>query len=166
MSDIVVLPERYSKLIEKFPEKVRLEDRSNFKGVISTSDDLIEVMTYINQELHYDFLSSVTAVDDFPEDRMEIIYHLFKSVGGPEIEVKVFTDRETPHVPSLVSIFAGAELQEREVYDLFGIRFDNHPDLRRILMWEGFEGYPLRKDYKVDLGNKDAVTVEEEKSGN
>ncbi len=79
---------------------------------------------------------------------MEVVYHLYKTTGGPALELKVQTGREAPVVPSAVGLFKGAEFQEREVWDLMGIRFEGHPDLRRILMWEGFAGHPLRKDWK------------------
>jgi NADH:ubiquinone oxidoreductase subunit D/NADH:ubiquinone oxidoreductase subunit C len=148
MSEKPSLTGVHSKIIQKFPNGARADDRSGFKGIIVSGDELISILDWVNEELHYDFLSSITAVDDFPEDQMEVIYHIYKSVGGEEIELKVMTDRSTPMVPSAVSVYPGAELQEREVYDLFGVKFSNHPDLRRILMWEGFEGYPLRKDWK------------------
>jgi len=145
MGDNSSIPGVHSKITQQFPNSARVDDRPGFKGIIIIAEDLLNILEWVNQELHYDYLSSITAVDDFPEDQMEVVYHLFKSVGGQEIELKVMTDRESPKVPSAVYIYPGAELQEREVYDLFGVNFLNHPDLRRILMWEGFEGYPLRK---------------------
>jgi len=137
----------YSDILSKFGEIVQLDTRPNYFGIISPADKLIDIVEFIKNLLFYDYLSSVTAVDDFPEDKLEIIYHFFKSVGGTGIEVKVITPREDSRVPSLVSLYPGAELQEREIYDLFGVEFINHPDLRRILMWEGFAGHPLRKDW-------------------
>jgi NADH:ubiquinone oxidoreductase subunit D/NADH:ubiquinone oxidoreductase subunit C len=148
MGDNSSLPGVHSKITQQFPNSARVDDRPGFKGIIVLAEDFIKILEWVNQELHYDYLSSITAVDDFPDDQMEVVYHFYKSVGGQEIELKVMTDRESPKVPSAVFIYPGAELQEREVYDLFGINFLNHPDLRRILMWEGFEGYPLRKDWK------------------
>ena len=79
---------------------------------------------------------------------MEVVYHAFKTTGGPGIVFKVQVPRQDPiEVPSLISVYPGVELQEREAWDLLGIQFTGHPDLRRILMWEGFAGHPLRKDY-------------------
>ena len=103
---------------------------------------------FIRDDLGYDYLSSVTGIDFFPEDLMEVVYHFYKTTGGPSLVLKTQTGRTEPVVPSLVSIYPGAEFQEREAWDLLGIRFENHPDLRRILMWEGFAGHPLRKDWK------------------
>lgn len=92
------------------------------------------------------FLISVTGVDRL--DHFEVVYHL-QSIRLNQLGVlKVRTyDRDNPEVPSLVPLWPGARLQEREVYDLMGIRFAGHPDLRRIFLWEGFPGYPLRKDW-------------------
>lgn len=92
------------------------------------------------------FLCNLTAVDQ--ERHFEVVYHLQSLDWNHILQVKsrVF-DREDPAVPSLTGVFHGAHLQEREVYDLFGIRFDGHPDLRRMFLWEGFPGYPLRKDF-------------------
>jgi NADH:ubiquinone oxidoreductase subunit D len=79
---------------------------------------------------------------------MEVVYHLYQTTGGQGLACKVRTPREDASVPSLVPVYPGAEFQEREAWDLLGIRFEGHPDLRRILLWEGFEGYPLRKDWQ------------------
>ncbi len=79
---------------------------------------------------------------------MEVVYHAYSTLGGSALVFKAQVPRESPVVPSLVSVFPGADFQEREAWDLFGVRFSGHPNLRRILMWEGFEGHPMRKDYK------------------
>jgi len=96
----------------------------------------------------YDVLTSVTATDYFPEDSIEVVYHLRKITGGSPLCIKVALTRNEPEIESIVGIYPGAELQEREVWDLMGVKFNNHPDLRRILTWEGFNGHPLRKDWK------------------
>jgi NADH-quinone oxidoreductase subunit C/D len=96
----------------------------------------------------YDMLSGVTAVD-YPEARrIEVVYQLYGSARtGPPLWMKAFAPRDEPVVPSVESVWKGADLQEREVWDLFGVRFEGHHNLRRILMWEGFAGFPMRKDY-------------------
>lgn len=95
-------------------------------------------------ELNY--LSSVTGTDY--KDRLEVVYHLCSMTKreGPLV-LKVRTDREKSKVPSVTPVWRGAEFQEREIFDLFGIEFETHPDLRRILLWDEFEHYPMRKDY-------------------
>ena len=96
---------------------------------------------------HLDYVANLTAVD-FPPERIEVVYHLSSMTHkhGP-VTLRVRLDRNTATVDSVTPIWRGAEFQEREVYDLFGVTFTGHPDLRRILMWEGFQGHPMRKDY-------------------
>ena len=94
-----------------------------------------------------DHVSNLTAVD-YPPERIEMIYHLGSTAKkhGP-VTLKVKLPRGNPAIASLVPLYRGAEYQEREVYDLYGVTFPGHPDLRRILMWEEFTGHPMRKDY-------------------
>ena len=94
-----------------------------------------------------DYLANLTAVD-YPPDRMDMVYHLYSMAlkHGP-VTLRASLPRATPVIDSLVPMYRGAEYQEREVYDLFGVRFEGHPDLRRILMWDEFVGHPMRKDY-------------------
>jgi NADH:ubiquinone oxidoreductase subunit D/NADH:ubiquinone oxidoreductase subunit C len=138
-----------------FPEKVKLDTRPGFSGFIVPSEFLLEFSKEIRDSWGYDILSSITGVDYFPES-MEVVYHLYRSLGGGALVVKVQIPRDDAIVPSLFSIFAGAEFQEREAWDLLGIKFEHHPDLRRILMWEGYEGFPLRKDWKEAYYEEDA----------
>ncbi len=92
------------------------------------------------------FLCNLTAVDR--EQHFEVVYHLQSLDLNHILAVKArLNDREDPSLPSLTELYHGAHLQEREVYDLFGIRFEGHPDLRRMFLWDGFPGYPLRKDF-------------------
>ncbi len=135
-------------LAARFPGVVTADSRPGYQGWIVDADKLIEVATFIRDELGYDLLSSVTGVDYLADGKMEVVYHAFKTTGGPAFVFKAQAPRENPVIPSLVDVWKGAELQEREAWDLLGIKFEKHPDLRRILMWEGFEGHPLRKDWK------------------
>ncbi len=130
-----------------YPEYVRKDERPGYSGFIIQSSSLLEFAKIVRDEWSYDFLTSVTAVDYFPEG-FEVVYHLFRSLGGGILTFKVELPRENPQIDSLFEVFPGSELQEREVYDMYGIVFIGHPDLRRILMWEGFAGWPLRKDWK------------------
>jgi NADH-quinone oxidoreductase subunit D/NADH-quinone oxidoreductase subunit C/D len=102
----------------------------------------------LRDEHGYDYLSSVTGVDYFPEDKMEVVYHAYRTAGGPGLVFRTQLARKEPVAPSLFPIYPGVDFQEREAWDLLGIRFSGHPDLRRILMWEGFAGHPLRKDWR------------------
>ncbi len=139
---------RTSKLETRFPEIVRRDDRNGYKGFLVNADHLLEVAKVLRDEMGYDYLSSVTGVDYPQENKLEAVYHFFKSTGGGALTLAVKVERENPVVPSLVGLFPGADFQEREAWDLIGIKFEGHPDLRRILMWEGFKGHPLQKDWK------------------
>ena len=101
--------------------------------------------------LQYDALSDVTCVDWIPSDpRFEVIYQLFSTVTKKYLRLKVRLAGDNPAVDSLVSIWPGANFFEREVFDLFGVRFNEHPNLKRIMMPDNWEGHPLRKDYPVE----------------
>ncbi len=136
-------------LAARFPESVTADTRPGFAGFIIKKENLLEVATAIRDEFGYDLLTAVTGVDYLAENKMEVVYHAYKTTGGPGLVFRVQVERVDPvEVPSVTGIWLGAEYQEREAWDLMGIKFSGHPDLRRILMWEGFEGHPLRKDWK------------------
>ncbi len=102
-------------------------------------------------ECAFNFLSDITCVDWYPaEPRFEVIYHLLSIPNKERVRLKVRLDNASPAVESLTSVWAGANYFEREVFDLFGIRFTGHPNLLRLLMPEDWEGHPLRKDYPVE----------------
>lgn len=132
----------------KFPEIVAPDTRKGYEGYLVKAENLIEVATYLRDEMGYDLLSSVTGVDYLPDNHLEVVYHFYQTIGGPALVLKVQAPRENPVVPSLVPVYPGADFQEREVWDMYGIQFEGHPDLRRILMWDGFSGFPLRKDWE------------------
>lgn len=145
-----------SDLEIRFQDKLIPDERQGFEGFIVNPENLIEVMTALRDDFGYDYLSSVTGVDYLPDEKMEVVYHLYRSTGGSGLVIKTQTPRDDAVVPSLVPIFPGADFQEREAWDLLGIRFEGHPDLRRILMWEGFEGHPLRKDWQEPYFEEEA----------
>lgn len=146
MSDAILAVE--NDLEKRFSDDIRRDERKGFEGYLIDGDHLIKFMRTLKNEMGYDYLTSLTGVDYLQEEKMEVVYHMRKSTGGAPLVFKVQLPREKPIVPSLVSEFPGAEFQEREVWDLLGIKFQDHPDLRRILMWEGFNGHPLRKDFQ------------------
>lgn len=143
-------------------------------------EHLIDVCRALRDDpgLQFAFLADVTAVDRHPADpRFEIVYHLvcvgpsYAAAGGPaparRLRLKVALAADDARVPSVVSLWPTANWPEREVFDLFGIAFEGHPDLRRVLMPEDWEGHPLRKDYPVQIRKDTAswsplqVSVEE-----
>lgn len=127
--------------------------------LLTTSDILVEaqqiaaVARYLRASLDYSYLSNITAVDLLAHGCFEIVYHFYRLSGGPALTIKTRLAREKPELPSLTPFWLGASFQEREAYDLFGIVFIGHPDLRRIYMWDEFEGFPMRKDF-VRQGDK------------
>jgi len=131
-----------------------LEDSKS--GLVVAAEKLTELATYLRDHEGYDYLSMVTSID-WPS-YLEVVYYLY-GVGQPKpakvLRVRL-PDKANPALPSVVSVWPGADFQEREVYDMMGIRFEGHPNLRRILLWEGFEGHPLRKDYRESYFEEDA----------
>jgi NADH-quinone oxidoreductase subunit C len=112
------------------------------------SESLLEIAGYLKTApgLDFDYLTAITAVDYY--DYFEVVYQLTSLQHNHSLVVKTRCyNREKPILPSVVSLWRGADFQEREIYDLFGIGFEGHPNLKRIVLWEGFEGHPLRKDF-------------------
>jgi NADH-quinone oxidoreductase subunit D/NADH-quinone oxidoreductase subunit C/D len=147
MTSPLIAIDEIANLESQFSEDVKKDERKGYEGYLVESHKLLDFAKILRDEFGYDYLSSVTGVDYLPDDVMEVVYHAYKSTGGTSLVFSTQVPRDNPIVPSLVSIYPGAEFQERETWDLLGIRFENHPDLRRILMWEGFAGHPLRKDW-------------------
>ena len=145
---IIEIKPHEQEIITRFPDWLSADEREGYHGLMVGSENLLALMETLRDEYGYDFLSSVTGVDYLSEEKMEVVYHLFKSTGGAILEIKVQIPRSDPVIPSLMDLFPGADFQEREAWDLLGIRFEGHPDLKRILMWEGFAGHPLRKDWQ------------------
>jgi NADH-quinone oxidoreductase subunit C len=127
-----------------------------FRGettVVVPREHLRRATEFLSSEpsLHFSFLSDITTLDRFPlEPRFEVNYHLVSIDRRERLRLKVRVAGADCVVPSVTSVWPTANWHERENYDLFGIRFDGHPDLRRILMPDDWEGYPLRKDYPVE----------------
>jgi NADH-quinone oxidoreductase subunit C len=116
---------------------------------------LLEVLGFLKSDPHtlMEQLAELNGIDylNFPgaQDRYAVTYGLLSLTLGHRLWVKCFVNDPAPEVPSATGLWAGADWMEREVWDMFGIRFSGHPDLRRILTWEGFEAHPLRKDYPL-----------------
>ncbi len=144
MTVAVAIKEITDQLGKQFPGSVI---ESSEDSVLVQAERLPDIAGYLKNTpgLQFDYLVSVTAVDY--RKYFEVVYQLVSTVHNHRLTVKVrSSDRANPVVPSVVSLWRGADLQEREIYDLFGIRFEGHPDLKRIVLWDGFPGYPLRKE--------------------
>jgi NADH-quinone oxidoreductase subunit C len=115
--------------------------------IVIKADTLPAVAAYLRDTLGYALLTNVTAVDYLANELIEVVYHFVRPQGGTPEAIKVRLDRAKPELPSLTAQWPGADLQEREAYDLFGVTFIGHPNLRRIYMWDEFAGFPMRKDF-------------------
>jgi len=134
-----------ARLEQQFPASI-IESNENSLSV--KSESLFELISFFKTtpDFEFDFLNTITAVDYF--DYFEVVYHLTSMEHNHSLVVKTRCyGREYLAIPSIVSLYQGADLQEREIYDLMGIRFEGHPNMKRIFLWDGFQGYPLRKDY-------------------
>jgi len=135
--------------------KDSIESVNEFRNEITLvikKDDIVNVCKFLrdDEELAFDSLRDVCGADQFKsENRFEVIYNLYSLKNKFRIRLKVNVDEQNPHVQSVTSVWPTANFEEREVYDMFGIIFDGHPDLRRIYMPEEFEYYPLRKDFPL-----------------
>jgi NADH-quinone oxidoreductase subunit C len=100
------------------------------------------------REAHgFGLLTNITVVDFLAQGVFEVVYHFVNPHGGPAIAIKVRVERDRPRIPSLSQEWPGANLQEREAFDLYGVEFEGHPNLRRVYMWDELEGFPMRKDF-------------------
>lgn len=152
---------------EAFPDaRLRATEYRDQTSLVVEPGDLHAVLKFLqtDERTKYDFLSDVTGIDyhNYPAPtigRFAVVYTLQSTERNTNLYVKVYLDPSKPtegieadpalHLDSVCDLWAGAEWPEREVYDMFGIRFDNHPDLRRILTWEDYPAHPLRKDYPL-----------------
>ncbi|MCL4557820.1 MAG: NADH-quinone oxidoreductase subunit C [Deltaproteobacteria bacterium] len=134
----------------KFGGSIQQLQESTFPpSVVVGSDAIVEVCDFLKKAEGLDFLSLVclSGVDLKEQGRMTVVYHLGSMKHGHMIAIKVELDRSSPHVRTVEKVWPVANWYEREAYDMFGIVFDGHSDLRRILMPEDWEGHPMRKDY-------------------
>jgi NADH-quinone oxidoreductase subunit C len=149
-----------ARLRARFPDlECRIAD-SGVPAIVVPAGRIAEICRYLKDEpdLAFDYLASVTAIDFV--DRMDIVYQMRSLANAiDDVALRVEIDRDAS-LPSVTSVWRAADFQEREIYDLMGIRFDGHPDLRRILLYDEFDGHPLRKDWRLpaeprELGDVD-----------
>jgi NADH-quinone oxidoreductase subunit C len=134
-----------ARIKEQFPDSVVFSDKNT---VIVKSDALYKTAEYLKNTPEYDFnyLADLTSADYM--DYFEVVYHLTSLEHNHSLVLKTRCfDRENPAVPSVYNLWRAADYQEREIYDLMGIKFEGHPNLKRLFLWEGFPGHPLRRDY-------------------
>jgi len=147
------LEEILGQIQKKFPEAIL--ESSTFRGEHTLrvrAEDIVSVGRFLRDTpaLSFDFLTDLCGVDRYPEEpRFEVIYHLRSMKSKATVRLKVSLPGEDPRAASVTSLWKGANWLEREAFDLLGIRFDGHPDLRRILLTPDWQGHPLRKDYPL-----------------
>jgi NADH-quinone oxidoreductase subunit C len=129
---------------EQVPQSVV---ESNESWILVRPESVLQVAQFLKNTpgLDFDYLTCLTGTDYL--DYLEVVYILTSMKHNHSVVLKSRCNRENPEVPSVVSLWRGADYQEREVYDLLGIRFVGHPNLKRLFLWEGFQGHPLRRDY-------------------
>jgi NADH-quinone oxidoreductase subunit C len=140
-----------NQVIEKITEKYQQVEFVDDHLVVPT-ENLTVVMKELRDEFGFNLLSNETAVDYL--EYFEVIYNICRVPEGTMLNLKTKVDRDQPELPTMADIWPAANWQEREIYDLLGIRFIGHPELRRILMDDDFEGHPLRRDFKW-VGGRD-----------
>lgn len=127
--------------------------KTEFRGETSLTVEraaINDLARFAKDELGFVYLIDISAVDHFGEDpRFEVVYELYQFERGEHLRLKITVSEDALEVPSVTGIWPTADWHERETYDMFGIKFSGHPDLRRILMWEGYPFFPLRKDFPL-----------------
>ena len=143
--------EIYAKLSSKFGDKILefMEEGTQNLTAVVDAGSVAKIITYLrdDESLQFDSLMNLAGHDAGAEEELSVIYHLYSTELKQYITLKTFTSREEPSVASVSEIHRTADWHEREAFDLYGIIFEGHPDLKRILMEDDWEGFPLRKDY-------------------
>jgi NADH-quinone oxidoreductase subunit C len=131
----------------------KIEDKTEFRGETTftlATEDLREIAKFCRDDLSFDYLLDITSIDNFGEEpRFEIVYHLYSMPYAAHLRLKLKLSEETGAIDTVSDIWPTADWHEREIYDMMGIKFNGHPDLRRILMWDGYPFFPLRKDFPL-----------------
>ncbi len=143
------LQKAVSALEERF--SVESEEFRGETNLMVSKDDLVEICRVLRDELDFKFLEVLTAVDYWPEQepRFHVVYKLYSIEKGARIGLRVPVAGIEPSLPTLVDLYSNANWREREIWDMFGIHIEGHPDPRRILMPHDWQGHPLRKDYPL-----------------
>ena|ERR1043166_8017106 len=144
--------ELLNSLGEKFGPKI--QDKIEFRGETSytiDASDLRGIAKFCRDELSFDYLLDITSIDNFGEEpRFETVYHLYSMPHAVHLRLKLKVSEDVGAVDTVSDIWPTANWHEREIYDMLGIKFNGHPDLRRILMWDGYPFFPLRKDFPLE----------------
>ncbi len=139
--------------IAALEQKFEIKARNEFRGettLIVKREQIAEMTRCCREELGFDFLTDISSVDNFGEEpRFEVVYELYAMERGQHLRLKLTVSEDDLSVPTVSAVWPTADWHEREIYDMMGIGFSGHPDLRRILMWDGYPYFPLRKDFPL-----------------
>ena len=141
-----------NKLIAQFADTISapVEFREEITVVLNNSDRITDVCAFAKSSLGFDYLMDISSIDNYGEDpRWTIVYHLYGYGHHAHLRLKTHVSEEKSELPTVTNVWRTADWHEREIYDMMGIRFRGHPDLRRILMWDGYPYFPLRKDFPL-----------------
>ena len=131
----------------------KLQNKTDFRGEITSTinqSDLRDIAKFCRDDLSFDYLLDITSIDNLGEEpRFEIVYHLYSMPHAVHLRLKLKVSEEAGVLDTVSDIWPTANWHEREIYDMMGINFNGHPDLRRILMWDGYPFFPLRKDFPL-----------------
>lgn len=157
----MILSEVSEILVTRFHESI--VGKNEFRGEWTLSlkpAALNQVCQYCRDELGFNLLLDVSSVDQFEtEPRFELVYELYSLASGLYLRLKTTATEDDPSIASVCDLWPTANWHEREIWDMMGIRFENHPDLRRIIMWEGYPYHPLRKDFPLEGKSSDIPDV-------
>ena len=135
------------------PVAQKLQNKMEFRGETTytlQASDLRDVAKFCRDDLSFDYLLDITSIDNFGEEpRFEILFHLYSMPHAVHLRIKLKLSEEAGSIETVSDIWPTADWHEREIYDMMGIKFKGHPDLRRILMWDGYPFFPLRKDFPL-----------------
>ncbi|WP_327088026.1 NADH-quinone oxidoreductase subunit C [Nonomuraea sp. NBC_01738] len=135
-----------ASLAERFGERAQVTESFGESTVDVAAGDWIELLTFLRDDLGYEFFDWLTGVDDPPEG-FSVVAHVYNPVERSRLLARTWVPRAEPHLDSAVGVYRGANWHERETFEMFGVIFDGHPYLVPLLLPDGFEGYPLRKDF-------------------
>jgi NADH-quinone oxidoreductase subunit C len=157
----MTIPEAEEKIRAKFADAVL--DKNEFRGELSlevAASSIRDVSLFCRDTLGFNYLLDITSIDQFDtEPRWEVVYELYSMERSQHLRLRIRMNEDVCEADTVSDIWATADWHEREIYDMMGIRFRNHPDLRRILMWDGYPYFPLRKDFPLEGKPSDVPDV-------
>ncbi|PRY49164.1 NADH dehydrogenase subunit C [Arcticibacter pallidicorallinus] len=148
--------ELIQKISSRFADRVfAFSEPTGLLTFETSKEEIIEVLTFLKNDLDFNFLTDITGIH-YPEQELPIgvIYHLHSFRQNVRVRIKVFLEEQQPTIPTAFNLWRGADWMERETYDFFGVQFEGHPDLRRILNMDDMVAFPMRKEFPLEDPNR------------